>query len=116
MTDTLENMVWRHKGDAICKALKAYGLKPVWMEPAAGRIAIGFEFIDVVPTWTRAFYVDAATATPQAVIREVNAWKAEMRRKIATSAPSTVIEGAVRAHGLQAVLTALEDTPMESVH
>lgn len=116
MTATIEEMIWRNKGEAICASLKAYGLNPVWLEVAAGRIAVGFEFITSVPTWTRAFYVDAASATPQAFVREINAWKAEMRRKIATGAPSTVIEGAVRAHGLQAVTDAMEDTRLEAVN
>lgn len=113
---TVEQMIWRNKGEGICSRLKAFGLKPVWLEAAAGRIAIGFEFLTDAPTWTRAFYVDADKATPEAFIREINAWKNEVRRAIVAGKPSAVVKGAIERHGMGAVLDAMDDTPMEAVH
>lgn len=113
---TIQDMVWRNKGEAICSHLKGLGLKPVWLEVAADRIAIGFEFLSDAPTWTRAFYVDGPKATPEAFVREINAWKNEVRRAVVQGKPSSVVKGAIEYHGMGAVLDAMEDTPMEPVH
>lgn len=110
MTD-LAILADRAKGDAICTRLKELGLKPVWLEAVADQIVIGFEFISSHPTWTKAVRVDTNSATPDAFVRLVNEWKNKVRKDIYTNAPSTVVRNLIAAHGLHAVLDAMEETP-----
>lgn len=106
----------RAKADAICTRLKAIGLKPVWMEVVAEQIAIGFEFISAHPTWTKAVRFDAVHATPDAFVGLVNEWKNKVRRDIVQGTPSTVVRNLIAAHGMMAVLDAMEDTPRDRAH
>lgn len=112
---TIQEMIDRNKGEAICARLKAFGLNPVWLECVADRIGIGFEFITDAPNWVRAFHLPTASANPDAFVAAVNAWKDEVRRAIVRGSPSTVVRKAIEAHGMAAVLDAMEDTARESV-
>lgn len=113
---TVEEMIGDNKGAAICARLRAFGLKPVWLECVAGRIGIGIEFVSALPTWTKAFHLPIASASPEAFILEINKWKNEVRRGIVQGNASTVVQKAIGYHGMGAVLDAMEDTSMEVVH
>lgn len=113
---TIQEMIDQNKGEAICARLKAFGLKPVWLECVADRIGIGFEFVSELPTWTKAFHLPREMATPDAFIEAVNAWKNEVRRAIVQGKPSTVVRKAIGYHGMGAILDAMEDTAREAVH
>ena len=101
----------RQRGEQICAALKSRGLKPVWLEVTDDQIVIGFEFISLHPTWTKAFHFDSVHATPDAFVGLINEWKNKIRKDIVTNNPSAVVRNSISAHGLLCVLDAMEDTP-----
>ena len=113
---TIEEMIGDNKGAAICTRLKAFGLKPVWLECVGGRIGIGIEFISDVPNWVKAFHLPIEASNPDAFISEINKWKNEVRRGIVKGNASTVVKKAIEYHGMAAVLDAMEDTAREAVN
>lgn len=107
----LKDLADRERGEAICVALKAAGMNPVWLEAVAGQIAVGFQIMGNPLTWTKAVKHDAATATPDSFIALLNEWKNGVRKAIVNGAPSTIVRNMIEAHGINAVLDALVDTP-----
>ena len=95
-------------GNRICASLRDNGYKPVFMEPG-DKIEIGFELINLQPTWTKSVSVDAAIADPNAFAAVLNDWKAEKRRDIVLGNASPVIRNMIQAHGIVAVMNALKD-------
>lgn len=103
MTTATSQAKDRAKGEAICAALKQLGARPVWMEAAADRIAIGFEIISAYPNWIKAFSYDATHATPGAFLGMIEEWKAKVRGDIADGRTSNIVLHMLRSHGVDAV-------------
>lgn len=97
------------KAATIRDEMATRGYRPEWCEVTEnGMIGMGFDMNrGKLETWTKAFLVDGAVATPEAFAMQIGEWRAKVRRDIVTSMASPVVQVLVGRYGAAKVLETL---------
>lgn len=78
-----------------------------------GNVGVTFLLLnDKGKRWRKAVTVQAASATPQAVLHLMNVWKAEKLAETSLLEPSETLRYAINIYGLEAVREALKPWPI----
>lgn len=92
----------------LCRTLVQRGWWVTAAEKTPHTVLIGFNFLPRKhPCWLKAFEVPLAAATVEGVEAAVEAWKAEVRERLANGMASALVRQMIAEHGLDVVREAM---------